>query len=161
VAVSFLASDQSLTGATEAETTDIDPETTVMSWVLFFDGDCAFCNRSVTLVARLDKQARISFAPLQGKLAQEKSFTKYATSAGGTMVVLRESDGEAFIYSDGWIELARALGGGWKFFTIARFIPKFFRDAVYRGFARNRYRFMGKADACALPSPELLKRLRE
>ena len=132
-----------------------------MGWVQFFDGDCAFCSRSVQILARLDKRERISFAPLQGKLSQQHGFTRHADPGGGTMVVLRESDGRVFTHSDGWIELMQALGGGWKIFTLVRFIPRFLRDAAYRWVARNRYRFMGKSDACALPDPTVIKRLRE
>lgn len=132
-----------------------------MGWVQFFDGDCAFCSWSVPIVARLDKRQRISFAPLQGKLSRELGFTRHAEPGGGTMVVLRESDGRAFTHSDAWVELARALGGGWRIFMLVRFVPRFIRDAAYRWIARNRYRFMGKSDSCALPDPELLKRLRE
>lgn len=76
------------------------------------------------------------------------------------MVLLRESDGRVFTYSDGWIELACALGGWWKILTVARIIPKRLRDGFYRWVARNRYRIPGKSDACMMPNPELLKRLR-
>ena len=131
-----------------------------MGWVLFFDGDCAFCSSSVKRVARVDKHGRVSFAPLQGELAREKGFTKYAAQDGGTMVLLRESDGKVFMHSDGWIELANAVGGWWRIFTIVRIIPKALRDIVYRWVARNRYHFMGKVDSCSLPDPEVLKRLR-
>ena len=132
-----------------------------MSWVLFFDGDCAFCSKSVRQVVRFDRQQRVYFAPLQGKLSAEKGFTRYAAESDGTMVLLRESDGKVFIRSDALIELARALGGAWRLFTTARFIPKPLRDSVYRWVADHRYLFIGKSDACSLPDPELLKRLRE
>lgn len=88
-------------------------------------------------------------------------FTKYADEAGGTMVLLRESDGQVFLRGDALIELARALGGAWRIFTIARFIPKPLRDAVYQWVADNRHRIMGRADYCLLTDSELLKRLRE
>jgi predicted DCC family thiol-disulfide oxidoreductase YuxK len=132
----------------------------VMSWVLFFDGNCAFCSDSVRRVVRLDQQGRVSFAPLQGELAAKMGFSHHAAEQGGTMVLLRESDGKVFTHSDGWIELASALGGWWRFLTITRFIPKPLRDMVYRCVARNRYHFMGRADTCSLPDPEVLKRLR-
>ena len=132
-----------------------------MTWVLFFDGDCAFCSKSVRQVVKFDKHQRVSFAPLQGKLAAEMGFARHAAESGGTMVLLRESDGKVFTRSDALIELARALGGGWRIFTLARFIPRPLRDWVYRWVADHRYLFMGKADACSLPDPELLKRLRE
>ncbi len=132
-----------------------------MGWVLFFDGDCAFCWASVRRVVRYDKRRQVAFAPLQGKFAAEMGFTKYANQAGGTMVLLRESDGQVFLRGDALIELARALGGAWRIFTLARFIPKPLRDAVYQWVADNRHRIMGPANHCLLPDSELLKRLRE
>ena len=132
-----------------------------MSWVLFFDGDCAFCSKSVRQVVSFDRQRRVSFAPLQGKLAAELGFARHADKSDGTMVLLRESDKKIFIRSDALIELAGALGRGWRVFTLARFIPKTLRDRVYRWVADHRYLFLGKSDACSLPDPELLKRLRE
>jgi predicted DCC family thiol-disulfide oxidoreductase YuxK len=131
-----------------------------MSWVLFYDGDCAFCSSSVRRVFRLDKRARIFFAPLQGETAREMGFSHHAAAEGGTMVLLRESDGKVFMFSDAWIELARALGGWWRLLAVTRYIPRCLRDGLYRWVARNRYRFMGKTDTCSLPDSELLKRLR-
>ena len=132
-----------------------------MGWVLFFDGDCAFCSKSVRQVVHFDKLGKISFAPLQGELSRQMGFTKYAAQEGGTLVLLRESDGKIFTHSDGLIELTRIFGGWWRLLTLARFIPKPLRDMAYRWVARNRYRFMGKADTCSLPDPVLLKRLRD
>lgn len=132
-----------------------------MGWVLFFDGDCAFCSASVLRAVRYDRHERLSFAPLQGKLAESLGFTKHAAEVGGTMVLLRESDGRVFTRSDALIELARALGGWWRCCTVARFIPRPLRDWVYDRVANNRHRLMGKAAYCQLPDPAVLKRLRE
>ena len=132
-----------------------------MGWVVFFDGDCAFCSRSIRLLARLDKHERISFAPLQGKLSREKGFSHYADPKGGTMVVLRESDGKIFTHSDSWLEIAWALGGWWRLLTVLRIILKPLRDLVYRWVARNRYRILGKSDHCGMPDPAVVRRLRE
>lgn len=131
-----------------------------MGWVLFFDDDCAFCNASVRRVVAFDKAGQVAFSPLQGKLAAELGFQGNAAK-DGTMVLMREADGRVFTRSDALIELAGALGGWWRLTTVARFIPKFLRDWVYRGIANNRYRFMGKSQTCSLPDPELLKRLRD
>jgi predicted DCC family thiol-disulfide oxidoreductase YuxK len=131
-----------------------------MGWVLFFDGDCAFCSASVRRVFRLDRRGNIAFAPLQGEFSRQHGFSHHAATVGGTMVLLRESDGKAFTHSDGWIELGNALGGPWRVLGVFKLVPRFLRDAVYRWVAANRYRFMGKADTCSLPDPELAKRLR-
>lgn len=132
-----------------------------MGWVLFFDGDCGFCSASVRRTVRFDKGERISFAPLQGKLAAEMGFSKFAARTGGSMVLLRESDGRVFTRSDALVELARALGGWWRLCTVARFIPRPLRDWVYDRVANNRHRLGGKSDTCSLPDPAVLKRLRE
>jgi predicted DCC family thiol-disulfide oxidoreductase YuxK len=131
-----------------------------MGWILFFDGDCGFCSRSVRIVARLDRRERVTFAPLQGELARNKGFSHHAAKHGGTMVLLRESDGKAFTHSDAWIELCHALGGWWRILTVAKILPRPLRDGFYRLVAANRYRIPGKADSCQLPDPEVLKRLR-
>lgn len=133
----------------------------VMGWVLFFDGDCAFCSAGVRRVMRLDKRGNLKFSPLQGKLAAAKGFTEYADKSGGTMVLLREADERVFLRSDAVLELTRALGGWWRIFAPARLIPRFLRDAAYHWVATHRYWFSRKGDFCMLPDPELEKRLIE
>lgn len=132
-----------------------------MSWVLFFDGDCGFCTASVRWVAQHDKRKQVWFAPLQGELAGQLGLGAYAAAAG-SMVVLREADQQLFTYGDAWIELARALGGPWRYLAVLlRIVPKFLRDALYRVLARNRHLLPGRNAACALPDPEWRQRLRD
>ncbi|NQX01519.1 DUF393 domain-containing protein [bacterium] len=132
-----------------------------MAWVLFFDGDCAFCSESVRRAVGFDVHERLAVAPLQGKLATQMGFSHHAAESGGTLVLLRESDSAVFLRSDALIELARVLGGGWRCFTLARLIPKPLRDGVYRWVANHRYLFLTKSASCRLPDPAILKRLRE
>ena len=77
------------------------------------------------------------------------------------MVFLREDDDRVFLRSDAWLELVRALGGGWRVLTVLRVVPWWLRDGVYRWIARHRHGFPGQAGTCDLPDPEVLKRLRE
>jgi predicted DCC family thiol-disulfide oxidoreductase YuxK len=120
-----------------------------MGWIFFFDGDCAFCSAGVRRVMRLDRNKRIRFAPLQGKLSREKGFEVHADPAGGTMVLMRESDGAVFLRSDAVVELTRALGGWWRAFLPARLVP------------RHRYWLSKKGDFCVLPDPEMESRILE
>lgn len=133
-----------------------------MGWVLFFDGDCGFCNKSVQRVHALDRKGEIDFAPLQGKLAAELDLTKFAEKTGGTMVLVREGDGKRFLKSDAWAELGNAMGGVWKILGVMLgVIPRPVRDAVYDLVARNRFRLAKIGGACALPDEDLRKRMRE
>jgi predicted DCC family thiol-disulfide oxidoreductase YuxK len=53
----------------------------------------------------------------------------------------------------------RILGGWWRIFLVAAVIPKCMRDWFYALIARNRYRWLGKADYCALLTQEQRRRL--
>ena len=133
-----------------------------MALVLFFDGDCGFCNKSVRRVYQIDQQGAIEFAPLQGLLAGELGLGKYADKDGGSMVILRESDGEMFTKGDAWIALGGALGGIWAALASAfSLFPKHVRDWAYDLVAKNRYLLAGKGNACAMPEEGLRKRMRE
>ena len=132
-----------------------------MTWVLFFDGECALCRQSVRWVARWDRRGRIFFAPLQGELARQNGLAHYADAAGGSLVVVREAGGCVFTRSDALMELARALGGGWRALCLLRAVPKCLRDAIYRWVACNRHHFSSRSDRCAVPDLEWLKRLRK
>lgn len=133
-----------------------------MALVLFFDGDCGFCSKSVRQVYRLDRRGAVEFAPLQGKLSHELGFEKCAAKDGGTMVIVRESDGRRFFKGDAWIELGKTLGGicavAAALFSI---FPKGARDWIYDLVAKNRYLIAGKGNACAMPDEGLRKRMRE
>lgn len=133
-----------------------------MSLVLFFDGDCGFCSKSVRKVYALDREGKVEFAPLQGELAQELGFTKYADKAGGTMVILREEDGEKFFKGDAWIVLGETLGGAWSFLArIFALFPKTARDWIYDLVAEHRYLIAGKNNACGIPEEGLRARMRK
>lgn len=133
-----------------------------MGLVLFFDGDCGFCSKSVRKVYRIDAKGAVEFAPLQGKLAKELGLEKFAAKDGGTMVIIRESDGQRFFKGDAWILLGRTLGGTWAALAaIFSILPKALRDVFYDLVARNRYLLAGKGNACAMPDEGLRKRMRE
>lgn len=133
-----------------------------MSWVLFFDGDCGFCSKSVRRVHRLDKSGLIDFAPLQGELAGEKGFGKYAEKGAGTMVLMREGDGLVFLRSEALVELGKVLGGGWAVLgRCLSFVPRGLRDWGYDFVARNRHRLAGYGRACGIPDEGLRRRMRD
>ncbi len=129
-----------------------------MSWVLFFDGYCGFCSVSVRWVLRLDKRRSVFFAPLQGELAGKLGLAGHAAETGGTMVMLRESDGVLFTRSDAMLELARVLGWPWRLARAAAIIPRRWRDCVYQFIADHRGRLAGKT--CRLLDAKLVERLR-
>ncbi len=129
--------------------------------MLFFDGDCAFCSKSVRYIYQLDTKRAVEFAPLQGVLAAELALRKHAEKGGGSMVILRESDGVMFTKSDAIIELGNALGGVWA--ALARafsLFPTFARDRIYDLVAKNRHILADKGNQCALADKDFTARMR-
>lgn len=130
-----------------------------VSLVLFFDGECGFCTRSVRLVYELDDKGLIDFAPLQGKLAGEFGLKGYSEKGGGSMVILREQDGEIFTKGDALVELGKALGGVFGALAFGfSFFPQRLRNWLYDLVAKNRHQLGG---ACDLPDQGLRSRIRD
>jgi predicted DCC family thiol-disulfide oxidoreductase YuxK len=130
--------------------------------ILLYDGVCGFCDRSVQFVLRHDRAGRVRFAPLQSGLARD-ILARHGCDARDldTMYLVFDADtpGERLLRkSDGILALLGELDGPWRLLTAARWVPRGLRDRAYDWLARNRYRWFGKYDHCALPRPELRDR---
>jgi predicted DCC family thiol-disulfide oxidoreductase YuxK len=132
--------------------------------IVLFDGVCAFCNRSVQTIIRLDKHARIRFAPLQGEFAAEL-LSRHPELRGidSLLVVETTPDGNERISlrSTAPLRIAANMGGIWNFALLAYIVPRPVRDFCYDLFARYRYRLFGKYDSCMIPTPEQRARFLE
>jgi len=132
-----------------------------MAWVLFFDGACGLCSKTVRTVHRLDHDSQIEFAPLQGELSSSLGLVKYLAGPGGTVVLVCESNGQHFYKSDAVIQIGRIVGGGWAWAsTILALVPRCLRDACYGVVARNRHRFFGDSGVCEIADESLQRKLR-
>ena len=130
--------------------------------VLLYDGVCGFCNHSVQFILRFDRRGTLQFAPLQSEFAQSL-LTRYPhlKSIDSVMYVAPAHNGQAeqvFVRSSAALKIAAYLGGWWNIFRVGSLIPRGLRDLVYDLFAKHRYRWFGKHDACLLPSAEVRSR---
>jgi predicted DCC family thiol-disulfide oxidoreductase YuxK len=137
-------------------------EASVNNPVLLYDGVCGFCNKGVQMILDYDRHGKMRFAALQsdyGKAVRARHpFLENIDS-----VVLLESpsgDGEerVFVRSSAALRVASYLGGAWKLFFVFYILPAPVRDFFYDLFARYRYRFFGKYDACMLPDADVRSR---
>lgn len=129
--------------------------------VLLYDGVCGFCNKSVQLILKLDRQRKIKFAPLQSTFG-ESVCARHEELKGIDSVVLVENAGQAsekiYVRSSAALRIAHYIGGFWRIFLIGYILPASIRDLLYDLIARNRYRFFGRYDTCMMPSPEVRSR---
>jgi len=119
--------------------------------LLFYDGGCGFCHRSVRFVAANDREGVFRFAPLGGETYLATIPAELRPSLPDSIVV-RRSDGALLVRSDGTIRILERLGGGWRLLAaLLRLVPRPLRDAGYDYVARHRLSWFGReADACPL-----------
>lgn len=121
-----------------------------------FDGVCVLCSGGAAFIMRRDRERRVNMASAQSPLGRAL-YAHYGLALDDTYLFVR--DGRAFVKSAGYLELFAVLGGRWRLLRAARILPERFRDWLYDILARNRYRWFGKADYCALLTPEQRERL--
>lgn len=121
-----------------------------------FDGVCVLCSGGASWIMRRDRAGRIAFTPAQGPIGQAL-YRHYGLAIDDTYLFL--ADGRAYGLSEGYFQVACVLGGAWRLAAVLRIVPRPLRDAAYRLVARNRYRWFGKAESCALLTPEQRSRL--
>lgn len=126
--------------------------------VVFYDGVCALCNRSVRFIGKRDLQERYRFASLQSDFAH-RTLPLHGCDPGDLdtiYLLLRygESDESVLTRSQAVFRILRSLGGVWWMVSALGVLPRGLLDFGYRIVARSRYRVFGKYPACPVPTPE-------
>lgn len=127
--------------------------------ILFFDGSCGLCNRSVKFVLRKEKNKDLIFSPLQSSFAKS-TLMKYAAEINADSMVLLEN-GQIHLQSSAALRVTKYLKGFWPLMMVFVIVPPFIRNAVYNYIAKNRITWFGTADYCEMMTPELRKRFWE
>ena len=119
--------------------------------IILFDGVCNFCNRTINIILKYDKDAYFQFAPSQSNAAmgimQQFSLEQQAI----TSVILIDNE-KVYTKSDAVIQIANRLSGWPSLFRLLKFIPKSIRNFGYDLIAKNRYTLFGKRDQCMIPA---------
>ena len=121
-----------------------------------FDGVCVLCSGGASWIMRHDRRALVNFAPAQEALGRAL-YAHYGAQMDESYLLI--VDGRAYTASRGYLELCRILGGWWHILRLTVLVPERLRDRCYAMIARNRYRWFGKTEYCALLTPEQRARL--
>lgn len=117
--------------------------------IVFYDGVCGLCDRSIQFIIQRDCQRVFRYAALQSDVALKT----LGQSITFDSFVLYEN-GVAYYRSTAALKVLKKLGGFWSLLYILIIIPPFIRNAVYDFVARNRYKWFGKFDSCKIPTAE-------
>ena len=127
--------------------------------ILFFDGECGFCDRAIRFAMSHDRQGRFYAATLAGETARGAllPFAAMLVNVDSTVLYLPATPGRAAsvqIHSDAALSVLRLLGGGWALLgNLGLIVPRWIRDSAYKAFAKRRFRFFGRVEACQLWPP--------
>jgi predicted DCC family thiol-disulfide oxidoreductase YuxK len=126
------------------------------SAIVFFDGVCGLCNKTVDFLLREDRDGRLLYSPLQGETFKPilKEHPELA-SVDAMVVLYRDDCGQHLLTSGDAVLFALDQIPRFKWLAKAGYlVPRFLRDPGYRLVAAVRYRVWGKRDSCRLPTPE-------
>ena len=132
--------------------------------ILFFDGNCGLCTRSVRLLFKFDRHRRIHCAPLQG-LTSSRSLPKKFREASNisTVVYLEENHGTQRLYikSHAVCAIMIEMGGIPRILGKSiLIIPVFLRDGAYQVIAKYR-NILFPSSTCLMLKQEHKTRLLE
>ncbi|MEL6429425.1 MAG: DCC1-like thiol-disulfide oxidoreductase family protein [Planctomycetota bacterium] len=127
--------------------------------VLFYDGECGLCARSVRFVLDHERDDTLRFAPLQSELGRAVAARAGLDPDTPSTLVLLGADGEIAKKSTAALRLARHLRMPWRLVRVGLVVPPFLRNAVYDFIAKRRMKWFGGAESCALPTRAELARM--
>ena len=117
--------------------------------LVFYDGDCGFCNSSVQFILAKNK-IPFYFMPLQSKSAEAVLKELDITINMDTIYFLKYN--KIYDRSSAALRISKGLKGGYPILFAFYIIPKFLRDPFYNFIAKRRHKM--KADYCVISTPE-------
>jgi len=120
--------------------------------IVFFDGVCGMCNRTVDFLLTRDRNAQFLFAPLQGETAKDRLPPRDTQTLSSIVLHVGNNTWRA---SAAVCRILWKLGGCWSVLgALLWLIPWPVRELGYKVIAVNRYRWFGKKEACRMPTPD-------
>jgi predicted DCC family thiol-disulfide oxidoreductase YuxK len=99
--------------------------------IIFYDGSCGLCQRSIRFLVKIDKEKKLLFAPLNGETYKKMFGSKLADFS----TVVFYNNGHALTKSLAFIDIFKLLGENIIFYRlIAKFIqviPTFISNYIY------------------------------
>lgn len=134
----------------------LDPlahEWTQYERLILFDGVCNWCNVWVNFTIAHDPNGQFKFGALQSELGK-RILHDLDLSATDYQTFLLLEGCRVSIKSTAALRVIRQLTWWWPLYYIGMLVPTPIRDVAYDFVARHRYRWMGRAATCRVPTQE-------
>jgi predicted DCC family thiol-disulfide oxidoreductase YuxK len=123
--------------------------------IVFYDGECGFCNYIVGFILKYEKNESLYFSALQSELAQTLLVEKQGVILDLSTFYYLNND-ILFKKSNGFFSLLKELKYPVRFLRIFQFIPTFLTDKIYDFIATRRRKI--QSPKCYFPTPEQRQR---
>ena len=121
------------------------------SIIVFYDGLCVLCNRSIIWFIKNDSQNILKFSHFKSEFVLKNH--KHVSEIEA--VSIKDENGNYLNRSDAVLYLLKKLNK----FSFLRFLgsltPKLIRDGIYNFIAKNRYNWFGKYESCLIPDEKI------
>lgn len=119
--------------------------------IVFYDGECGFCQSTVQIILSNDKSSLIHFASIQSSFT-----TSFFQSINEPIPDLSTFyfyyNGQLYSKSNAALNVARLLKFPFPLLFIFKIVPKFIRDFIYDLIAKNRLKLA--SNSCRIPTVE-------
>ena len=116
--------------------------------IVVFDSRCNLCIGYVQFLMRHDCRGRLDFVAAGSDRGRDIMVASGQSPDDPATMIVIDRD-VRLLRSDAALAGIAALGGAWRGVLLAQIVPRGWRDAIYRGVARRRYRWFGGVAACA------------
>jgi predicted DCC family thiol-disulfide oxidoreductase YuxK len=116
--------------------------------IIFYDGDCGFCNQSVQIVLKFQKDQSIYFSAIQSSFSNE-FFENHKWEKPDLSTVYFYENGKFYEKSDAGLRITKNLKFPISLLQYFWVVPQFVRDKIYDFIAKRRHRL--SKGFCVLP----------
>jgi predicted DCC family thiol-disulfide oxidoreductase YuxK len=121
--------------------------------IVLFDGYCLLCEWSVKFILKRDRKKRFLFTSLQSKNGI-KLLKQFSIPENYNKSVILIENKSVFLESDAALLISKNLRGFWPMLYVFIYLPKSFRDWIYKYISKNRFKWFEKKTDCYLPTSE-------
>ncbi|WP_298791587.1 DCC1-like thiol-disulfide oxidoreductase family protein [uncultured Allomuricauda sp.] len=117
--------------------------------VIVFDGECNLCNGVVGWLLRFAPNDQFHMVAFQSPHGQELLLQhNYPTQQLETVILFDEQGKHT--HSDGFLRILAKIPKWQLVGAILTYVPKIIRDNIYTLAAKNRVKWFGKSQTCAI-----------
>ncbi len=115
--------------------------------IVIFDGDCAFCNKSVMVILKNDRKQNIEVCSNQSEKGKEL-IQKYQITEVIDSTIIYIIEHKVYYRSTAALQISKRLSGLYPILALFLIVPSFLRDAVYDFVAKHRKKIIRKDYSC-------------